>query len=76
MLEHFLWISQEESFVVLEDKNEDIKDELADVLAYLLAFADVAEIDLTSALESKMAKNRAKYPLEKAHSNATKYTDL
>jgi len=76
LLEHFLWVSQEESFKVAQNKKEKIQDEMADVLAYLLALADATGIDIKEALENKMHKNRAKYPVEKAHSKTTKYNEL
>jgi dCTP diphosphatase len=43
---------------------EDISDELADCLSYILAIANTANIDLAAALEAKMKKNAKKYPAE------------
>lgn len=76
LLEHFLWVSQEESHEVVKSKKEDISDEMADVLAYLLALSDVADIDLAEALTKKMDKNKGKYPIDKAHSKSNKYNEL
>ena len=42
-----------------------IEEELADIFCYVLAFAGAMGIDLCAALESKMVKNRQKYPVEK-----------
>ena len=42
----------------------EIRAELADVACYLLALANVLNVDLASAVEEKMARNRAKYPAD------------
>lgn len=74
--ELFLWASEEDSENLLRDKEgrEKVSDELADVFAYVLAFADRAEIDLASALKEKMQKNSAKYPAELVRGSSKKYT--
>jgi dCTP diphosphatase len=38
---------------------------LADITCYVLSFANAMDIDLTSALEGKLAKNADKYPVER-----------
>ena len=66
LMEHFRWAQNQESRDLL--KNEQalagIRDEVADVLAFLLSFANVARIDLTQALRDKMIRNARKYPVE------------
>ena len=42
-----------------------IRDEVADVAAYLLSFVSAMKIDLSSALENKMKRNAVKYPADK-----------
>ena len=42
----------------------EIEAELADIFCYVLSFATTMDLDLCAALESKMAKNRKKYPEE------------
>ena len=51
-----------------------LAEECADVLLYLLLICDHAGIDLSTAASEKIETNAAKYPVEKAHGNATKYT--
>lgn len=76
LLEHFQWVSEKESFKkIVSDKNE-IADEMADVLAYLLALSDIANIDLSDVLVRKLEKNEVKYPVEKSKGSAKKYTEL
>lgn len=66
VMEIFQWLTPEESWELREPspQREALCEELADVLAYLLALSHQLRIDLSSALLKKMAKNEAKYPVE------------
>lgn len=66
LMEHFQWITVEASREIVHDPahREDISDELADCLSYILAIANTANIDLAAALEAKMKKNAQKYPAD------------
>jgi len=66
LMEHFQWITTEASRSVTDraEKLRAISEELADVLCYTLAMANVLGIDLSSALMEKMEKNEVKYPVE------------
>jgi dCTP diphosphatase len=75
-LEHFQWKNDPEMAEHLKNKKEDVSEELADVLYWVLLIAYYLEIDLDKALKAKMVKNRAKYPVEKAKGKHTKYTEL
>lgn len=70
LLENFLWKSAEQA-----DK-EEIKEELADVLAYALLLADSYGFDVKQIVQEKIKKNALKYPVEKAKGSAKKYTEL
>ena len=59
-----------------ERKREEISGEMADVLYFLIRFAQRYEIDLTTALNKKMEMNERKYPLEKSKGSNRKYTEL
>lgn len=78
LMEHFLWTESRDSGAPLADrrKREEIEDEIADVVIYALEFANIGRIDLARAIEAKLAKNAAKYPVEKARGSAKKYTEL
>jgi NTP pyrophosphatase (non-canonical NTP hydrolase) len=67
LMEHFQWLRSDELQTVCDDANamRAIREELADILAYLLSFATRMEIDLSTALEEKMKKNAAKYPVDR-----------
>lgn len=62
LLENFQWKSSEEA---LESSAENIKDEMADVLIYLLQLAEKMNIDLEEEVFRKMEKNAIKYPINK-----------
>ena len=59
-----------------EKTAEALRDECADILLYLLLIADKAGIDLAGAAREKLAKNAAKYPVDKAYGSRAKYTEL
>lgn len=60
LLEPFQWSSGEEAQVKYK---QEIKEEMADVLIYLVALADHMDIDLQKAVTEKLKKNLIKYPL-------------
>lgn len=52
---------------------EEVKDELADVIVYCIDMLNKLGLDADEIINRKMSKNEAKYPVEKAKGNATKY---
>ncbi len=76
--ELFLWKSEEEAQERLGDAEgrEQVGDEMADVLLYLLLLADAAGIELGAAVDTKMAKNATRYPVEASRGSAAKYTEF
>ncbi len=78
LMEHFLWATPEASRTIANDvaKRKKIEEELADVVIYALEFANMTGIDVAAAIETKMAANAAKYPVEKAKGRSDKYTEL
>ncbi len=66
LMEHFQWLRSEELESVKQDdtKMAEIREEIADVLAYTLSFASTLGIDLSAALADKMIKNAEKYPAD------------
>ncbi|HSI10279.1 MAG TPA: nucleotide pyrophosphohydrolase [Rariglobus sp.] len=78
LMEHFLWATPEASRTIASDaaKRKKIEEELADVVIYALEFANMTGIDVAAAIETKMAANAAKYPVEKAKGRSDKYTEL
>lgn len=78
LMEHFLWAESKASLDVVRDpkKRAAIEAEIADVVIYALEFANICGIDLSAAIETKLAANAAKYPVEKARGRSEKYTEL
>lgn len=76
LLEHFQW-SRDGSVAELgDDRLAEVREELADVLLYLIRLADKLDVDLFDAGRAKIALNSAKYPVDKSRGNARKYTRL
>jgi NTP pyrophosphatase (non-canonical NTP hydrolase) len=76
LLEHFQWLTSEQSEKLSESDIAKVRLELADVLLYLLSLSDRLGVDLVAAALDKLAINAKKYPVELAKGNAKKYTDL
>ena len=55
---------------------EDVCEELADVIIYVILLADKLDVNLEEIIMQKMEKNSKKYPIEKAKGNSKKYTEL
>ncbi|HET7017148.1 MAG TPA: nucleotide pyrophosphohydrolase [Streptosporangiaceae bacterium] len=64
LTEIFQWLTTEQSATVMSDpaRAEHVRDEIADVLAYLLRLCDVLDIDPEAALSAKITKNAIKHP--------------
>ncbi len=60
--ECFQWLTQEQSAALDEKKLEEVRDEIGDVLIYLINLADKLGIDPIEAARDKIEKNRIKYP--------------
>jgi len=68
LMEHFQWLEVPESVTRGHDpaRREQIADELADVCCYVLSLANALDLDLSSAVRSKLVKNAEKYPVEQS----------
>lgn len=75
LLDLFRFKNGDEIQQTITNKREHIEDELADVLFFVLRFAQMNDIDLKKALEHKMVKNAAKYPVDKVKGNNKKYNE-
>ena len=77
LLELFQWSRGQQGWHEVEEAalRRKVEDELADILLYLIRFADQAQIDLQFAAERKMASNAAKYPAEKFRGSDRKYDE-
>jgi dCTP diphosphatase len=75
LLEEFQWLTDEQVSSVMSstDQAERIREEMADITAYLLQLANKLDIDLEKALLNKIETNAAKYPVDKFKGTAKKY---
>ena len=75
LLEHFQWLTEEESMNLDDRTRSMVADEIADVQNYLVRLADKLDIDILSAAEAKFAKNEKKYPADLVRGSSKKYSD-
>jgi NTP pyrophosphatase (non-canonical NTP hydrolase) len=62
LVEHFQWLTPEQSLALEPEALAEVRDELADTLIYLVELADVLGVDLLAAATDKMVKNAVKHP--------------
>lgn len=74
LLEHFQWLTPEQSAVLPAQTRDEVAREMADVFIYLLRLAQVQGIDLLAAAEVKLADNARRYPVETARGSSAKST--
>jgi dCTP diphosphatase len=75
LLEHFQWIESAASYKLPRGKKEEVAQEMADVLNYLIRLSDVLKIDLEKAVNEKIKLNAEKYPAELVRGSSKKYTE-
>ena len=76
VIEHFQWLTAEQSMALPPATREEVAFELADVLLYLVRLGDVLGIDLADAARRKMVLNARRYPVERARGRADKHDRL
>lgn len=76
LLEHFQWLTDEQSHLLSEERRRLVAEEVADVLLYLLQLADKLGIDPLDAAWEKIKTNGSKYPIERAKGTSKKYSEL
>ncbi len=70
LLEHFQWLSEQQSASLPPEKKESVALEMADILIYLIRLAERLEVDLVAAAYRKLALNQARYPAERVRGDA------
>ena len=75
LVEHFQWLTEEQSASLSPDKLKKVEEELADILIYLVRSADKLGINLIDAAKHKIEINEQKYPADKSKGSAKKYTE-
>ena len=78
LLELFRFASADECAAALAnaERRQLIEDELADVLFFVVRFAQRFDVDLDGALAHKMQLTAERYPIERSRGKNAKYTEL
>jgi dCTP diphosphatase len=76
LVEHFQWLTPEQSAQLPDHTRAEVELEVADVLLFLLRLCDKLGIDPIAAGARKLGLNAEKYPIQKARGTATKYDKL
>lgn len=74
----FQWMSESDSLQAASnpDTSQAVKEELADVLLYLVRLAAVLGVGLDEVARQKLEQNAAKYPVDRAHGTSKKYNKI
>jgi NTP pyrophosphatase (non-canonical NTP hydrolase) len=75
LVEHFQWLTEQQSRDLAADKLQEVAFELADIFIYSLRLAERLDIDLLDTVNKKIAINEQKYPVEKVKGSSKKYTE-
>ncbi len=75
LVEHFQWLTEEQSCNLSPEKLAEVELELADIQIYLISLAEKLKLDLVAAAEKKLVLNARKYPVDKARGNSKKYSE-
>lgn len=76
LIEHFQWLTEEQSTHLSDLKKKQVADEIADIQLYLVRLADKLELDILQECNRKIKENALKYPIDKSKGKAKKYTEL
>jgi dCTP diphosphatase len=75
LVEHFQWLSAEQSAALTPENKAAVRLELADILIYLVRIADKLDIDLIAAARDKVAINEERYPAEQVRGDARRASE-
>ena len=76
LLEHFQWMTEQQSRALSPEKRNSVAAEIADVLLYLIQLSAALGIDPIAAAQAKLKLNELKYPVDLARGNSKKYDEL
>ena len=78
LLDIFRFKSEDETLAIINnpESRDKVGQELADILYFVLRFAQMYGFDLYDELNKKMRLNDKKYPVDKAKGSNNKYTEL
>src|SRR6186997_243748 len=74
LLERFQWLTEDQSRHLPPAELAKVREEMADVLNYLVRLADKLDVNLLEAARDKIKVNALKYPVDKARGSVKKYS--
>ena len=75
LVEHFQWLSEEDSKNLSPEKHEEVALELADILIFLIRIADKLGVDVAAKAWEKIEINEARYPADKVKGSAKRASE-
>ena len=75
LVEHFQWLSEEESLDLPDAALKEVAEEIADIQIYLVRLADKLGIDILAAAVAKLEENDRKYPASRVKGSSKKYSE-
>ena len=75
LVEHFQWLTAEQSARLSPEKKAAVRLEIADILIYLVRIADKLNIDLMAAARDKVTINEERYPAEQVRGDARRASE-
>lgn len=76
LMEHFQWLTEEQSSKLPPEKLQRVREEIGDVLIYLTRLSDKVGIDMLDAAFEKLETNHRKYPVDRSKGTCRKYNEL
>ena len=70
LLEHFIWLTPEQSLQINPEKKQLVAYEMADILIFLIRLSERLDIDLIQACEQKMQINERRFPVNEVYGKA------
>ena len=75
LLEHFQWLTLEQSESLSGDKRREVELEMADIFIYLMRLSERLDVNLLEVVEDKIKMNEEKYPADVVRGSAKKYSE-
>ncbi|QYZ66002.1 MAG: nucleotide pyrophosphohydrolase [Gammaproteobacteria bacterium (ex Lamellibrachia satsuma)] len=75
LVEHFQWLTPEQSMNLPPEKHDEVALEMADILIYLIRCAERLDINLVDAAYRKIGINEARYPTDKVYGDARRASE-
>jgi len=70
LLEHFQWLTEEQSISLAPEEKQEIAYEMADILIYLMRLSERLDLDLLAAANAKISINEQHYAAHNVYGDA------